>query len=297
MKTINLKQGSQEWLDFRKNGVGASEIAGIAGITGAFQKRHEILAEKLGRVRELSDFQKRIFADGHEWENVVRENLNAGGEANFIPEVAISEQEPRFFASLDGYDAELGLVLEVKSVTTAEKFKAYCDRTPEHYEAQIQWQLFITGAKGATLAFVHDGQVVKKYVTADQAMQAKLAEAGKAFLAELDAIKAGTLPNPNQMLATPDMERLAKLARIKADMKIQLDTIEEEVKALSEKIIEEQKANRVESDEITIQVVERQGAIQYGKIPEVQRLGEAYLSAFRAKGSKSIQVKLKGTNQ
>ena len=296
MKTIKLEQGSTEWLAFRTNGVGASEIASIAGVKGAFSKRHDVMMEKLGAKKEISDFQKKLFADGHEWEALVRENLNAGGAVNYQPVVVVSDENPRLFASLDGYDKDLGLVLEVKSVTTEERFKEYCERVPEHYEAQVQWQLFVTGCKGATIAFVHAGQVVTRYIVSNQDVQNRLHACAIEFLQELDAIKNGKAPAPVQTLTTHEMSRLAQLKKIQSEMKIQLDMIDEEMKQLSEKIINEMKANRVESDEITVQVVERQGSINYGKIPEVQRLSESYLNSFRGKGSKSIQVKMKGTN-
>lgn len=294
MKTVKLEQGSPAWLDFRLNGVGASEIASIASIPGAFQKRTEVLQEKAtGARRELTSFQKKLFADGHEWEALVRDTLNAGGNANFVPEVAVSEENPRLFASLDGYDSELGMVLEVKSCSTPEKFREYCERTPAHYEAQVQWQLFITGAKGATLAFVHDGQVVKKYIVANEDIQHRLHACAIEFLQELDAIKVGTRVAPVQTLDSPVMTRITMLKKTREDMKIQMAMVEEELNSLAEKLMGETKATRLENAEIVISYLERQGTIDYKRIPEIKNLGESYLNAFRGKGSKSIQVKLK----
>ena len=57
MNIVKLEQGSQQWLDFRRNGVGASDVASIAGIEGAFQKRKDVMAEKLGRERKLTEYQ------------------------------------------------------------------------------------------------------------------------------------------------------------------------------------------------------------------------------------------------
>lgn len=287
-------QGTPEWLEFRRNRVGASDIAAIARIPGAFQKRADILNQKLGHTKELTDYQKRIFQEGHEWEAVVRDRMNESENVNFIPAVSVSAENGRFFASLDGIDIDLKLILEVKSVTTRERFLEYKESTPAHYLAQCQWQLMVTGAKGVTLAFVHDGEVTTKYVLPDREFQAKLRTAALDFLTELDAIKAGSTPAPTQTVENEDISRIVTLKRLLAQKQAEADQIDAEIKALSDKVITESGANRIESDFVTIQVVERQGAIAYGKIPEIQKLSETYLNSFRGKPSRSIQIRMKG---
>lgn len=297
MKTKTLIQGTPEWIAFRLNGVGGSEAAAIAEIPGAFQKRTELLQEKAtGAKRELSNFEKSMFEAGHQWEALTREAMNAGGVYNFVPAVAVRDENERLFASLDGIDTDKEVILEIKSVMNRPKFDRYIAETPAHYEAQVQWQLFVTGYARAIIAFVHEGEVISKEIAPNIDLQHRLHAKALEFLQELDAIKAGTKLAPVQTLTTHEMGRLAYLKRVQAEMKIQLDMIDEEIKGISEKIIGEMSANRVESDEVVIQVVERRGSIDYTRIPEVKNLGESYLNSFRGKGSKSIQVKLKGTN-
>lgn len=297
MKQKTLVQGTPDWLAFRLNGVGGSEAAAIAEIPGAFQKRAEILQEKAtGAKRELSSFEKNLFQAGHQWEDLTRNAMNAGGTYNFVPMVVVRDENERLFASLDGIDLERETILEIKSVMNLQRFEQYIAETPAHYEAQVQWQMFVTGYDQAIIAFVHEGEVISKWVAPNIDLQHRLHAKALEFLQELDAIKAGSKPAPVQTLSTHEMSRLAYLKRVQADMKIQLDMMDEEIKAISEKIITEMNANRVESDEVTIQVVERRGSIDYTRIPEVKNLGESYLNSFRGKGSKSIQVKLKGTN-
>ena len=294
MHEINLTQGTQEWIAFRRNGIGASDIASIARIQGAFQKRRDILNEKLAKSKELSDFQKRMFKDGHEWEAVVRDQFNIDQGSNFVPAVIVSHENPRFFASLDGIDRDLNLILEVKSVTTRERFLEYKESTPAHYLAQVQWQLMVTGCKGATLAFVHDGDVATKYVYPDRELQEKLKASALEFLTEADSIKEGTAPAPTQSVENEDISRIVTLKRLLAQKQAECDQIDAEIKSLSDKVITESGANRIESDFVTIQVVERQGAISYAKIPEIQKLSETYLNSFRGKPSRSIQIRMKG---
>lgn len=289
MKTINLEQGSQAWLDFRQNGIGASEIASIAEIKGAFSKRINTLTEKLGQKRMLSAFEQNIFAQGHAWEIAVRDAINAEG-FNFAPAVVVSTENDRFFASLDGLDASKEIILEVKSVVNAPKFEQYKNEVPAHYMSQVQWQLMVTKYATAILAFVHDGEVVRHEIKPDPIYQDILAQAGIKFLAELDAIKAGTMPSPIQTIRSPEIARLEKLKRMEMDMKIQMAMITEEIKGLAERLLDEHKASKIEGDSITVTWQEREGATDYKKACEDAGVD---VTGYKKKGSRFVVVKTK----
>ncbi|NCX93600.1 MAG: hypothetical protein EBX40_02865 [Gammaproteobacteria bacterium] len=289
MKTINLEQGSQAWLDFRQNGIGASEIASIAEITGAFSKRINTLTEKLGQKRMLSAFEQNIFAQGHAWEIAVRDAINAEG-FTFAPAVVVSTENDRFFASLDGLDASKEIILEVKSVVNAPKFEQYKNEVPAHYMAQVQWQLMVTKYATAILAFVHDGEVVRHEIKPDPIYQDILAQAGIKFLAELDAIKAGTMPSPIQTIRSPEIARLEKLKRMEMDMKIQMAMITEEIKGLAERLLDEHKASKIEGDSITVTWQEREGATDYKRACEDAGLD---VTGYKKKGTRFVVVKTK----
>jgi putative phage-type endonuclease len=289
MKTINLEQGSEAWLEFRQNGVGASEIASIAEITGAFSKRINVLTEKLGQKRALSSFEQNIFAQGHAWEIAVRDAINAEG-FNFTPAVVVSTENERFFASLDGLDASKEIILEVKSVVNAPKFEQYKNEVPAHYMAQVQWQLMVTKYAKAILAFVHDGEVIRHEIKPDPIYQNILAQAAVKFLAELDAIKDGTLPSPIQSIRSPEIARLEKLKRTEMDMKIQMAMVTEEIKSLAEKILEDHKATKIEGDAITVTWQEREGATDYKRACEDAGLD---VTGYKKKGTRFVVVKAK----
>lgn len=292
MKKINLEQGTQNWINYRRNGVGASDIANIAEIKGAFKTRRDTLLEKLGIEKPLTEFQKKMFQAGHEWEKVIRES-SLLKNYNFIPAVVECETLTGFFASLDGIDEQQEMILEVKSVTNREKFEEYKFQTPPHYMAQVQWQMFCTGYKRALIAYVFDGEVDFSLIESNGWMQAGLLDKAEAFLTELNEIKSGQRPMPVQSLESADMERLEYLKRTKEELKQQIDMIDQEADQIAEKILMESGANKVENAALSIAWQERKGSIAYAKIPEVQKLGEAYLNSFRSKDSKFIVCKLK----
>lgn len=288
MRKIELQQGSQEWLDYRQNGIGASDIASIMAESGAFATKSQVLLEKLGHQKELTEFEKRIFNEGHEWEAVVRESLNQQGYS-FTPAVVECEGNPRFFASLDGLDEEKKLILEVKSVQTQERFKEYCEKVPAHYNCQVQWQLMCTGYTNALIAFVHNGEVKVSEVKSDPMIQEIYQKVGYEFLRELDSV-ASTGIAVSKYVGSTEMDRISFLKKTQAEMQTQIDMIEEEIKYLAEKMLVENKAFKVENDTITVERVERQGSVDYKKIPELQNID---LNRFRKKGTTYLKVQLK----
>lgn len=289
IRKINLEQGSPEWLAYRLNGVGGSDIASIAGADGAFKKRGEVMMEKLGQTKELTEFQKNIFREGHEWETLVRDRLNTQG-FTFNPMVVEASFNERLFASLDGIDVNKEVLLEVKSCVSMDKFNQYIAATPEHYMMQVQWQMMVTGYASTFLAFVCQGELHVKEVVADFNVQSKLVVEATEFLHELDQIRAGSLPAPIQDVTSPDVERLVALKAASVKLAEKLEEIDDEVKSLATKILADHKAVQVQNSQINIQLVEREGSVDYKKIPELANID---LNPYRKKGTSFIKVNLK----
>lgn len=289
MNKVNLEQGTPEWVAYRQNGIGGSDIASIVGAEGAFKKRGEVMQEKLGYAKELTEYQKAIFSEGHEWEAVVRTKLNEQG-FNFVPAVATSPINPRYFASFDGIDEGRRMVLEVKSVQSMDRFKQYCDNPPAHYIAQVQWQLFVSGYNTAMLSFVCQGELMVKEITADTELQSKMVVDAVQFLSDLDATRAGTLPGIVTQLESSDAERLVQLKLASVEVGKRLAELDDEVKALAEKILKDNNAIAVQSPNLSIQWVEREGSVDYKKIPELAKID---LNPYRKKGTKFLKITIK----
>lgn len=294
----NLEQGTPEWIEFRRNCVTATDIAAICNVDGSFKNKKEVIQEKLGHDPELSDYQKKIFQDGHEFEDSARTRLNESGYG-FKPVVVVSSLNDRLMASLDGLDSTKEVCLEVKSCTNESRFKAYCERIPPMYMAQVQFQLFCTGYKKALVVFCYGDEARAQEVTADPIVQKIYYEAAVKFLAEMDEIKAANLPATNQTLANSgDTEMLTNLLQQEALLKQDLDAVKNMIDSIANKLLKQYGATKLENDLVSIQTIERQGNIDYKSIPELKKLSETYLNAFRKKGTTFIQTKLrKGTTK
>ena len=290
MITKNLIQGSEEWLEYRKNGIGGSEIASAAKIKGAFKTHSQMLHEKIYGAEAPSEFLQKLFHDGHEWEIVVRDNLNENG-FNFVPLVAVHESNERLFSSLDGVDVSKEIVLEIKSCSTISKFNEYKAKTPKHYMAQVQWALFVTKYSKAMIAYVHAGEVYIEHIDADPLFQGELFGSANDFLLTLDSMKSN-LQQVKKLDESGELQlnKIVSLLQIEKEMKAQLKTMSAEVDSIAEELLKSTGAVRLENDLMSIYIQERIGSVDYSKIPELENID---LEKYRKAATKSIQTKLK----
>lgn len=294
MKIINLIQQSKEWHDFRANGVGASDIASICEIEGAFKKRREVLLEKLGFQKEISDYQAHLFAEGNAWEIEVRDKINQDGQFDFQPRVIARTDQPRFFASLDGYDEKTGVILEIKYVKNKETLDRYVKQVPPHYMTQVQWQMYVSGTSNtALIAFVHDGHVEAVKVTSNPSEVERYVLAAREFLATLDDIKTGKLPSPVQNINVDETHDLVTLLTQEEILSDKLDEVKARIKEYSTNLLKKYQATQLENDRVTITLIDKIGSVNYKNVPVIKALDENYLNQFRGKGTKYPVTKLK----
>ena len=294
MKKLELQQQSPEWHEFRQNGIGGSDIASIARIKGAFKTFDDCLKEKSGiKTSEPSAFLQELFKKGHEWEEVVRSSFNADLGYQFAPAVGVHDEFGNFFSSFDGIDEDKKTLLEVKFCSTDSKFSEYSKKAPKHYLAQVQWQLFVSGYEKAILAFVNgNGSVSAHHIFPNMNEQAVLIECAHDFSAQLEAYKlTAQAPVAITGVTSPEIETLISLKQTEKLMKEKLEAIGEEIDKVAKAILEAHKAVKVENDFVSVQIVDRQGSVDYAKIPELENVN---LNLYRKTGTKFLQTKLKG---
>lgn len=145
-----------EWLDWRRQGIGASDVAGILGIS-PWSSPWKVWADKLGL---LPDEDPTDAMEAGRWLELAiapwfadRTGLTVGAHQLRLE----SREWPTARATLDGlvFDGEgwhsvtpdtpavevaLG-GLEVKHEAFGRKWEAI----PDHYQAQAQWQMYVAG--------------------------------------------------------------------------------------------------------------------------------------------------------
>jgi len=142
---IDLEQGTDRWLAWRHEGIGASE-ASIIMDENPWKTSAELLAEKCGEL-------------GHPKENAsmaLGSALEPQARAQFISKTGISVEpaclQSRKFdwlkASVDGISKDLQTVVEIKCGRSVYKTTAQSRKPPSYYYGQLQHILAVTGLGG-----------------------------------------------------------------------------------------------------------------------------------------------------
>lgn len=148
MKIIKLDQNSPEWLEWRRKGIGSSDIAALMDKC-PFNTALKVYDEKTGLMDERSPSFAMIRGSAYEEE--ARKAFEKQISGKFDP-VCSEHQEMEYArASLDGFNPETKEVLEIKvpGRKTLDLIKE--GKAPQHYVIQVQWQLFITNSERAFL--------------------------------------------------------------------------------------------------------------------------------------------------
>ena len=179
-ETLNLEQGSQEWLDVRKKHFCASEAPAVMSVNPYFPRNPTDLAkQKLGYVKP---FVSQAMKEGHRLEPIIRAQVELKTDLEFEPEVLV---RGKFLASLDGISWERDTILEIKAPQSNNATVKWAmeGRVILAHQYQIQHQLMVSKADKCIYAVRNpdDCEIYLVDVFPDQLLQKKLKLAWKDF--------------------------------------------------------------------------------------------------------------------
>lgn len=168
----------EQWLNYRRGGIGGSDIAAICGLSKWRTPIHVYL-EKLGEAPEEQT------SEAAEWGTRL-EPVIADKFADEHPEWAITEKKVIYghpehhwaFANLDRMiicpHRGRG-ILEIKTASEFLRQEWDNDNIPDYYYVQLQWYLFVTGLDWGYFATLIGGNKYREYeVARDEAMIGQL---------------------------------------------------------------------------------------------------------------------------
>lgn len=141
-KRIELVQGSQEWLDYRRLRIGASDIPIILGLS-PYKTAIELYYDKIG-VSEQEEIQAMSY--GKRMEPKILEGFNEDALFEFTPAVLESDENTWAICSLDGYNEEMRAFVEIKTANKKDHEIAMRKVVPGKYYPQVQWQYYVSNA-------------------------------------------------------------------------------------------------------------------------------------------------------
>jgi putative phage-type endonuclease len=169
-----LPQGSQAWLDMRKDHITATMASKISG-TNPFQKPDKLWKEMLGLIPPQPI--NPAMARGSNLEPEARKLYEQKSGEYFEPMCVISEQhlDPEgkhwIMASLDGADAFIQKGLELKCPGEKTHRIALSGVVPDYYLDQIQWQFLATENQMKIIDYVSYAPRTGRYAMLDSNRQ------------------------------------------------------------------------------------------------------------------------------
>ena len=174
----------EQWLRYRKQGIGGSDVASLLGIS-KWKSEIELWLDKTNQTNE-PPVENEAMQWGTIMEPIIRNHF-AEVTGKTVVELKAMLQHPEYpfmLADVDGVtvdDAGNPAILEIK---TASEFKRseWEEDVPAYYQTQIQHYLCVTGIKKAYCAVLIGGNSFKIYeVDADDEIQAMLIAVEKNF--------------------------------------------------------------------------------------------------------------------
>jgi len=140
---VDLIQNTEEWLEFRKSKIGASDIPVIMGLS-PYSTPLSLWKRKLGFEESPPMHAGMLY--GQRNESMVREMAQIEVDLRFDPVIFQHDEHEWAIASLDGYNADKKTVIEIKCCNKSDHEGARKGKIPTKYYPQLQWQYFVTDA-------------------------------------------------------------------------------------------------------------------------------------------------------
>ena len=159
-----------EWLDWRKKGIGGSDVSVVCGIN-QYQSPVELWMEKTNQLPHQEAGEAAYW--GTQLEALVRSEFTkrTGIVVAPVKQLLQSEEHPFMLANLDGvceHPIYGSCIFEAKTAS-AYKTENWNDKIPDEYMLQIQHYMAVTGYQGTYIAVLIGGNTFRwKFVERDE---------------------------------------------------------------------------------------------------------------------------------
>ena len=267
---LELKQNSPEWIEYRKDKIGCSDVATIIG-WNPYKTPYDLFLERVGKKEKfLGNFATER---GKMLEPIALDMLDKTlGEKTIRGNVY---QKGLFIASLDAEINEM--VVEVKSPQTV---KLPLLKVPDLYYPQVQFQMYVSGYRKA-LYLEFD---VKEIHTVNLEYNEKFIDEHMPTIEQFyESVRTGIWIEEKVKTDNTLKPLLAELFVIQAKLK-ELELKESAIKNdLKLKVSE-----KTMCDNYVLEWSQRAGSIDYSKVPELKGVD---LEKYRKASTRVFNIK------
>lgn len=279
-----MEQNSNSWLEWRRQGLGASDapiVMGISPWTTPFQ----LWEQKMGFKQSQENFATRR---GHDLEPKARAMFELESDASFEPKLAVHKDYTWLRASLDGYNEKYNQVLEIKCPGSEDHKRALEGKVPEKYWPQLQHQLLVTGAE-SVIYYSFDGKSgVKICVEPDIFYIEKLFKSLENFWKNHVLAKSPPPLTEKDSVILEDKD-LIGLAGAYAEFDDEIKDIKKKMEKIKKQILEKISHPKAKVGRLSIVRTARSGPIDYDNVPELKNID---LEKYRKEPTETTTIRV-----
>lgn len=176
MKIVNLSQRDDDWLEWRKGGLTATDAIILLN-RSPYKTKWRLWAEKTGYAKEVDLSLNPLVRLGVVNEDKARQAFEAKHNDLLLPACVQSVKNPLLRASLDGLNSTnqpVELKCPSESVWNDVCTNGANSEPYKLYYVQVQHQLLVTGAKSGWLVFWYNGEIRDFVINRDDVMHKQL---------------------------------------------------------------------------------------------------------------------------
>lgn len=259
-----LIQGTEEWLEFRKSMIGASDAPVIMGVS-PWKTPNQLWEEKLGLREPCINAAMRR---GTEMEEEARKAFEEKTGHTVFPSVLLHSEKSWMMASVDGIDMEGKIIVEIKCPGKVDHEIALSGEVPEKYYPQLQHIMYVASVdKIYYFSYSMNSSIVLE-VRKNEKYIREMLDREEEFYRCLQHLEAPKLQERDFVQKNDDLWMQAS-QRYKEVQKLLLSLKEEEDFLRQTLVCMSGKCN-VMGNGIKLTKVLRKGSVDYSKIPELE---------------------------
>lgn len=270
---LDLVPDTQEWLDFRKSGIGASD-APIIMRTSPWKTPVQLWEEKLS-LKKNESFSTAAQSRGKRLEPFVLSHVEKVLEIELKPSVVRHANIDYLFSSLDGLSKDMKTACEIKCPNRIDHDMARAGFIPEKYKHQLMHQLetlqidklhYVSYASD----FMGEDEFIFVPFYRDENEIMKMLKAEKAFWECMQDFSPPELTDKDYIIRNDSIwsDRAKDYLKVTETLK----KLEDEQKKIKSDLISMAENKSTKGAGLSLAKIIRKGSVDYSLVPQLQEV-------------------------
>lgn len=264
---LDVNQQTTEWHELRMKSIGASDAPIIMQVS-PWKTPFQLWEQKLGLSMEAGPLPHQ--EEGLRLEEIVREKIKIEHGYDLKPAVFRNKDYPWMICSLDGWDENQKMAVEIKCPNQIDHHSAKLKEVPKKYFPQVQHQMMTIGLEKMLYCSFDKHNIEIFEVYKDEKYCEILLEKEKKFL---ECVKSMTVPELSfkDCVYRTDFQWI-ELSERYHELMLEKTLLAFEEAKIKEKLISLSENRNTRGGKLLVSKVVKKGNVNYSNIPELRNV-------------------------